>query len=455
MANAKKTKEVKEKPVEQVVQEEQNTESILTPDTESPSVEEKEKKSPAKGKNSKKGVSLDTGNSRESNEGVESVETSMESESEFDVFDENSEDFIYRMGAKSNNTIRRNLNFVDENNKPKKAYELSETELFLNDAYKNYRILTGEINKNAVLDDGTPSAEVTYSINGKRTVAYIPVQNMGFSYVQEIRENVEKAITPDMEQEQKDKIIRSIFREANYKYTNYIKNFIGSTVDFMVVGLSPTQEVIVNRNLAMVFRRRNNYFRTRRNAEPRVSVGATVSARVLLVTKRYAMLEIYGVVCYAPIRTLTSVFCTDLRTKYNQGQVIDVKILDIKNLDEVTSLSNYKEFANQSKNIKIEFIATKCEEEERIIAERLEHYKVGETCIATVAGIGQNGQIYMIFEDGVKCIASRYDGVPPYPNVGDRVLIGINAIDKKGKGTVYSYIKRVTSRQLNSSKNFI
>lgn len=114
------------------------------------------------------------------------------------------------------------------------------------------------------------------------------------------------------------------------RQTKILGNSIGSEVDFIVKGTdTKTRSVVASRQEAMLKKRKLFYFDRAADGQPRVREGRVVQARVIAVAEKVIRVDVFGIECPIFARDLTYDWIGDAHERYNVGDEILVRVLEI------------------------------------------------------------------------------------------------------------------------------
>ena len=176
----------------------------------------------------------------------------------------------------------------------------------IQNAYRTKRILTGVLGGIERLEGGASIAIIYYK--NFRTV--IPVAEM--------------MITLNLDE-------KHDYGEIALRQNKILNNMLGSEIDFIVKGLdNESRSIVASRKDAMFKKRQIFYLGGAANETPKIHEDRIVQARVVAVAEKVVRAEIFGVETSILARDLSFDWLGDARERFNVGETILVRILDVK-----------------------------------------------------------------------------------------------------------------------------
>lgn len=216
--------------------------------------------------------------------------------------------------------------------------------------------------------------------------------------------------------------------------SNQITLRIGSEVDFIVRQIFPENKIALgSRRDAMKIKRRFYFLEpVNRFGDTRIGGGKDVQARVQLVAKAGAVVEIFGTETFIPLSDLLHEFVLDAKEKFTQGDIIEVEIMKKKIIGYTVDLE-----------------CSRLPLVSKVIENYISRMEKGDSFKGTVVNITSNkNQVYFHTDVGfdVLCGFPRGKENEEPPMKGDEVIVEITQA-KEGIGRVFgrieSYRKRV------------
>lgn len=197
-----------------------------------------------------------------------------------------------------------------------------------------------------------------------------------------------------------------------------IRSMIGAEIDFIVKGIDPENSIAVaSRKEAMLKRRQLEL--------PKYQKGDIINVRVVGVGKDQAYVDAYGVEVAVPKKEIDYGYVGNVGDFLQIGDRVEAKILEL----------DHKTF-----DIKLSIKEAKPDPYENIDSK----YRIKGEYLGTVTGIPEYG-VFVNLEQGVSALCPLPRWADFNPNVGDKVLIKIQKINKETRkisATLVRLIKR-------------
>lgn len=121
------------------------------------------------------------------------------------------------------------------------------------------------------------------------------------------------------------------YKETVNKYYKRLNSMLGAEIDFIVMGTDNKDRIAVaSRREAMFKKRQIFYFNDDENGMPKIFENRIVQARVIAVSEKSLMVEIFGVDCPMSLRDLSRDWIGDARERFSIGDEILVRIKEVK-----------------------------------------------------------------------------------------------------------------------------
>ncbi len=205
-----------------------------------------------------------------------------------------------------------------------------------------------------------------------------------------------------------------------------LKKRLGSEIDYIVKGIDPEIKVAVaSRKDAMRSKAKEYYLSTDRDGNNILYSGICAEARVVSVIKAGIFVDLFGVETYIPLKELSYQRMVDASSRYQAGQRILVKILEIDKTNK--------------KDIKVK--ASVKQVSENPYEKALKRYTVGNSYVGTVSIVDTTG-VFVALDGGIDCLcAYTKRGRPPK---GARVAVRILGINNEAN-RIWGWITHIAT----------
>ena len=185
---------------------------------------------------------------------------------------------------------------------------------------------------------------------------------------------------------------------------------MGAEVDYVIKGIDANARIAAASRLeAMRIKRRQYYFATDRDGNNIIHSGINAEARVVSVIRAGIFVDLFGLETYIPLKELSYQRLLDAASRFQTGQRILVKILEV-----------------ERKNHDVRVLASVKQATENPYEKALRKYSVGNKYVGTVSLVDTNG-VFVALDGGIDCLcAYPKRGRPPRGARATVRIIGIN-----------------------------
>lgn len=205
--------------------------------------------------------------------------------------------------------------------------------------------------------------------------------------------------------------------EPNNQFKDLINRRIGTTIDFVVMYVDEKKSIAYGSHIeAMVRLARRTYQPPRGGGEPELKAGLLAEAQVMQTNTRGIWIEVAGSECFIEKNEISWARVADPSEDFVVGQMVDVRILDVKpHTIEIKSLNRKINTVKIQASVK----QVKMNPNEK----EFNNIPVGSSALALVTQITEFG-IFVIYNDKISVKCKLFDG-PKQPKIGSKVLVTI------------------------------
>lgn len=296
------------------------------------------------------------------------------------------------------------INNNEEDNNQRTPEDISWHEI--QSAFRSRKILTGSLSGIEKIENGSYIVVVYY----KEIRIVIPISEMMIQLSEDLQSN---------------------YGDIEIRRTKIINNMLGCDIDFIVKGVdSKTHSAVASRKEAMLKKRQIFYGTEENSQDSKIQKDSIVESRVVAVSEKVVRVEVFGVECSVLPRELTWDWLGDARERFNIGDKILVKIMEIS-------------FGEKQEDIQIQ--ASIKQAVDNTVLMNLKKCKLQGKYAGTITDIVK-GTVFVRLQMGVNAIAHTCND-SRMPNKKDYVSFVVTKLDEE-RGVAIGIITKIIKQNL-------
>lgn len=168
-----------------------------------------------------------------------------------------------------------------------------------------------------------------------------------------------------------------------------INTMIGAEIEFVLKGLDKKSKTVVGSRREAMIKKRTAFYVSKGSVPAKIIEDRIVEARVISVATKSIRVDVFGVECNIPAKELSWEWIGDVSELYSVGDVVLVRVSEIKNVEEIENLKITADVKTTTLNT---------------VAEKLKSCKVQGKYAGTVTDI-HGGIVFVKLSQGVNAVA--------------------------------------------------